>query len=565
MMNEDRLSHMMVLPYDISTLKMRNGSLIEITQNTIERLKANEEFSISDIEEIDAEFYCNVAYKEKIYPVNIYYRTFDYETIENFRHVHAITDDENEILKQSDEGVMVVIENQDNPLDAFHLHLKLLHAIFPDNILAVLDYSAGKLLNGNWTARAAEASAPPSPIYLFSIHGVSNEHDNTAWIHTHGLLRYGLSELDILQSPEELHYDHQMLLQALATFKLYNGESEDAYIGILSDETPIVCAMIPWPLAEDYYKMRGKELPYMFTDKNPHDEEEAHSVVFLYTSEDNYEKGIYDTLDVLEKEQLDNPLYFFTTAETQRMKTLAQERVSILRQVVGKEGYSAIVKMGIIVDDEHKDASEDEEEQEQREYLWFELLAINDSILTLKATQDAYYIERVREGAEIEHDATDLTDWIIYAPDATIGPDEVYLLQEDKRQAFVGEEPQTLEEKLVYWHEIDKHNKVIEAIEQIPDEERTFDLIEKLARAYNNVDREEDALKLMKTVQEEGADDAKWNFRMGYAYFYRSEGDREGNLLLAINHFSKAHSLDPADPDAPAFIKYCKEGLADLQ
>ena len=84
------------------------------------------------------------------------------------------------------------------------------------------------------------------------------------------------------------------------------------------------------------------------------------------------------------------------------------------------------------------------------------------------------------------------------------------------------------------WHEENEFQKIIDALEAIPDEERTPEMDSELARAYNNIadpgDRKrfKKAIALLKPHEEYFKDDYFWNFRMGYAYYYL---DQEGRAL----------------------------------
>lgn len=85
------------------------------------------------------------------------------------------------------------------------------------------------------------------------------------------------------------------------------------------------------------------------------------------------------------------------------------------------------------------------------------------------------------------------------------------------------------------WHEENKHQKIIEALEGI--EERTPEMDSQLARAYNNEadhrtpegrDMLKKAIALLKPHEEYFEGDYYWNFRMGYSYYYL---DQEGRAL----------------------------------
>ena len=140
-------------------------------------------------------------------------------------------------------------------------------------------------------------------------------------------------------------------------------------------------------------------------------------------------------------------------------------------------------------------------------------------------------------------------------------------------------EPEEMEEpdmdilkKCQKWHEEDKHQKIVVALEAIPAEGRTPEMDMELARAYNNLaDPSEPegrklfhrALELMQSHEEELGDTYSWNFRMGYAYYYL---DQEGR---ALRYFEKALELHPGDDpklntqqDIEDLIERCKKGIS---
>lgn len=115
------------------------------------------------------------------------------------------------------------------------------------------------------------------------------------------------------------------------------------------------------------------------------------------------------------------------------------------------------------------------------------------------------------------------------------------------------------------WHEEDKHQKIVDALEAIPAEERTPEMDSELARAYNNLadphkptckEMLKKALALLKPHEEYFEDDYYWNFRMGYSYFYL---DQEGR---ALRYFEKALEVRPGDDDTKEFIERCKKGIS---
>ena len=112
------------------------------------------------------------------------------------------------------------------------------------------------------------------------------------------------------------------------------------------------------------------------------------------------------------------------------------------------------------------------------------------------------------------------------------------------------------------WHEKGQYQKIIDALEAIPAEERTPEMDSELARAYNNLavpgNRElyQKALSLLKPHADYFAEDYFWNFRMGYSYYFL---DQEGR---ALRYFEKALEARPGDEDTMELINSCKKGIS---
>ena len=106
-------------------------------------------------------------------------------------------------------------------------------------------------------------------------------------------------------------------------------------------------------------------------------------------------------------------------------------------------------------------------------------------------------------------------------------------------------------------HEDNEHEKIIDIIKEIPEDERSAELFSLLARAYNNIEKYDEALNNLMYIREEGIDDALWNYRVGYAYYYK--GDKEN----AEMYFKKAYDLNNDDTDAYNFYMLCSEDKDD--
>ena len=112
------------------------------------------------------------------------------------------------------------------------------------------------------------------------------------------------------------------------------------------------------------------------------------------------------------------------------------------------------------------------------------------------------------------------------------------------------------------WHEEDKFQKIIDALEAIPAQERTPEIDMELARAYNNLGAPSNrallkkAIALLKPHEEYFQGDHYWNFRMGYSYYYLDQGGR------ALPYFRKALEARPDDEDTKRFIEWCEADIS---
>ena len=102
------------------------------------------------------------------------------------------------------------------------------------------------------------------------------------------------------------------------------------------------------------------------------------------------------------------------------------------------------------------------------------------------------------------------------------------------------------------WHAQGQYQKIVDAIEAIPEPARSYDLTGQLARAYNNLAQYDRALALLFSVREAGRDDSVWHFRVGYAYYHM------GDLKRAHPYFARAVVLDPDYTAAKEYLSLCQ-------
>lgn len=120
-------------------------------------------------------------------------------------------------------------------------------------------------------------------------------------------------------------------------------------------------------------------------------------------------------------------MYWLSTEETERMSALAIERLPFLIKAFKSKtsGVDAIIlKIGIVTDKEHWN----DDDEPLKEHLWFELKGVNENSVEAELTQDAYYIDGLKEGYTGTYSFDSITDWIIFKDGERITPDDVYRL-----------------------------------------------------------------------------------------------------------------------------------------
>ena len=115
---------------------------------------------------------------------------------------------------------------------------------------------------------------------------------------------------------------------------------------------------------------------------------------------------------------------------------------------------------------------------------------------------------------------------------------------------------ENLIDKLEQLHNEDKFQEIIDIIESLPKEQWDNEIFQRLASAKNNVGEYEEAVALLKVIEDECVDNHRWHFKMGYAFYYM---DLTGK---ALRYFKRALELKPEDEDTLMFIDWCREELA---
>lgn len=329
------------------------------------------------------------------------------------------SDEEIEGLKKASKALTIFMEFHEDSKKSFHLQLKLAVAMVPD-LLGIMDESAEKMICAGWAVMAAESDVTPGANDLFAVQAVSGKHGEV-WLHTHGLCRCGITELEVLKSNSDNYNNHYQVISTFASYLLdkketFTPKTSSAYIGILTNNQPVVVTYVPWVEGLKEYKK--------LTLGGAADRENGHnsrtSLIFAYKSEEDEKSGKLSKISDFDRGWGDNPMFFISNEETARMKKLAMERFHFVKEQADNKDNNIIIKIGLPVDDKNTD--------NDFEHIWFELIEFKEERFKAKLLQEPYGVHNMHTGDEGWYTVEDVTDWIIYTPAFSVSPDMAYLL-----------------------------------------------------------------------------------------------------------------------------------------
>ena len=333
---------------------------------------------------------------------------------------HQFSDKEAKLIRKAEIGLGVSMSFKGDARVCFYDQLRIVNSMVP-GLLAVMDAPSEKLISGRWISLAAESKVMPSPRYLFTVQAVSGD-DDEVWLHTHGLKRCGLYELEVMFSNKEHYNTHYQVIETMA-YRMLEAEEpikpgDAVFNAQLADGNWIVTTAVDWKDALPFYpdaKM-GKD-----ADRDEYHSDDYYVIMTYLTPADEENKKytkLQDFDDVIEN----NPIFMISTPETERMSALARERIDYFIRAKKKiRKCGCLVKIGLTTDNQ-------EDAGMSKEHIWFDLKEAKDGKLTAELTQDPYYVSGIKTGDIGTYTYDDVTDWIIFTPERRITPDDVYLL-----------------------------------------------------------------------------------------------------------------------------------------
>ncbi len=399
-------SYMMVVPEEATQ---------ELLDGILDRLLNMKEIKILEKQPLTEETPGKVRliYEEEEYEIGFYPSGFSVPEF-YLNQNYYFTEEEKKNLMNAKASLTIFMKFNQNAKKSYHLQLKLALAMVP-NMLGIMDESAEKMLPTAWVKMTANSKILPGANTLYNVQAVSNDEGET-WLHTHGLCRCGLTELEILKSDQKNYNNHYNLISTLASYLLDKKEEYQgsAYIGLLVNRQPVVATYVSWTQGlKEYQQLK---LGNIEDRQNGHNSKT--SIIFLYKNEKDEKNKTLTEVSEFNDLWGENPIFFISNEETERMKQLAIEKFDYVKKAFQNKENNIIIKIGLPIDNENN-----------FEHIWFELIELNEDQFKAKLLQEPYDVKDIHEGDERTFTVNDITNWLIYTPSFTIQPESVYLLE----------------------------------------------------------------------------------------------------------------------------------------
>jgi hypothetical protein len=298
---------------------------------------------------------------------------------------------------------------EEPPLKTFGRELAVASAIGGASLAALLDESAARLLSPSELRRLAAGKLAPRD--LFSIHSVGREGKDAYWVHTHGLARARVPDLDLLSVPASGREAAAELIDATAALFLAHGVPPRAAPFPVGEGLELVLL----PLSEALARSPASE-PGGRESRDEEHREQERLVLAPASARGGGSPGIASLLP-----RVSRAVLFRSADDTERMRLAARsswpdfERLFSAHQK--ESGWTFRVKLGY-----EPDRARDRPESVAREHLWFRVKSVEPGRVLATLESRPVDIASLKPSEEKWHDLGRLTDWLVSGPSGEVGP-----------------------------------------------------------------------------------------------------------------------------------------------
>jgi hypothetical protein len=290
-------------------------------------------------------------------------------------------------------------------LPAFRAQLAAAAAVAGERSSGVVDLSALRLVTPGELESLVGTSAAPRARDLLMIHSIGSRHRGRLWLHTHGLARAGVPDLEALRVRDEDRDDAAKAIFTLADL-LVSGDVAPSGVVPIGEGVAVALLDLEDALARVDEDETGGE----------RSRDEAHRGTRMVVAPPRARRdgSVIEPDEVCEAIR-GAPVLFSSHAETERQARVARERLPRLRGLyvehAREPGWVFLVKLAFEV-------------ARGREHLWFRVVGLEPARVEGVLENEPRDVATMKKGARGWHDLARLSDWVAIAPDGSrIGPD----------------------------------------------------------------------------------------------------------------------------------------------
>ncbi len=286
--------------------------------------------------------------------------------------------------------------------------LEVAAGIAPDAV-GLVDGDSGALYPGAWLSQITSLGVPLRLDIMYRIHAVTGEEGT--WLHTHGLARCGMRELELLDVPVEQVHGAGALLRAAAHRSLVHGLPDRGETITYGHD--LACALVPWVFTHHNLdpELGGPE------DRGGEHSEDA--LVLVTWQPTGPTQGVWISAADQLGQGGTHPVLFLTDYETERMEALARLKwqgfALLADHFSGAEGWRFLAKFGYGGDPTGS----------RREHLWFEVHAADPRGAEGTLVNEPYQDLGLHEGDRGRHHLERLTDFRVSSPVGGATPEDL--------------------------------------------------------------------------------------------------------------------------------------------
>lgn len=297
-------------------------------------------------------------------------------------------------------------EPDDEPNEHFHAHIKLADTVAEGLAHACIDTNSMLLRSKTTLRELAACTVAPAPEEMYQIHAISN--DDGYWLHTHGLRRFEIPELELIGVPRAQLEDAYTAFQWLIAYVLPVFIPADGMEICFGSDVSI--RLRPWQTVIE--QLPGGALGGR-NDREATEHSGWRLVVCDQRDDDKF--SIEDFLGSVKGD----PIFWLSDEESARRAELARARFGHAAAAWYSSQFDQRrmgVKAGVPFNEQCEDLSALMDEDTlptgiSREHMWFELQAIEGKTLVARLESEPVFATYLTRGEIYRLPASHLSEF----------------------------------------------------------------------------------------------------------------------------------------------------------